>query len=198
MLLYTGRSIVAHGLYESLGYHDVLEFPIAARLVPPGKRALPRGWRWRRARQEDRHPIEELRAVLSEGRCGFSRVGVDWWSGPQGWFVLERDGNIVGYASLKTEGKLRACHEGMARTAMAQALLLRSLETEASGGWLLLGSPLLYELRGTPGIRAYRRERGSYTVLMAKSLNGPHIPFDLAHELGTDRPGFLIGVADFF
>jgi hypothetical protein len=86
----------------------------------------------------------------------------------------------------------------MARTAMAQALLLRSLETEASGGWLLLGSPLLYELRGTPGIRAYRRERGSYTVLMAKSLNGPHIPFDLAHELGTDRPGFLIGVADFF
>jgi hypothetical protein len=84
----------------------------------------------------------------------------------------------------------------MARTELAPGFLLRSLEAEASGRWLVLGSPVIYELRKAPGIHAYRLEEGSYSVLMAKSLEGPLRQPDLVHELGTDRPGFLIGTAD--
>jgi GNAT superfamily N-acetyltransferase len=206
VLLYTGRSIVAHALYESLGYRDVLLFPRAVRWVPKHKRTLPRGWRWRRATLDDRQAIEELRKDLGRARLGFTREGVEWWpgpekwfaSGPESWFVLERDRSICAYANLRTEGQLRACHEGMARTTLARRYLLSSLESEASGGWLLLGSPLIYELRQAPGIRAYILAQGSHSVLMAKSLDGFLRPSDLAHELGTDRPDFLIGVADSF
>ena len=112
--------------------------------------------------------------------------------------MLERDGSVVGYASMKTEGQVRACHEGMARTELARCFLLRSLESEASGRWLVLGSPLIHELRKAPGIHAYTPEEGSYSVLMAKSLDGPLRQSDLVHELGTDRPGFLNGTADSF
>ena len=205
ILLYTGRSIVAHALYESLGYHDVLEFPRAVRPVPKARRALPREWCWRRATRGDRRTIEGLRADLGRTRFGFTRQGVDWWPtrqwfapGPPEWFVLERDGRVVGYAGVTTEGQVRVCQEGMARTELARNLLLRSLESEASGRWLMIGSALIHELRKTPGIRAYTLEEGSYTVLMAKSLDGPFHQSDLIHELGSDRPDFLIGPADAF
>ena len=204
MLLYTGRSILAHALYESLGYRDVLDFPRAVRPVPRTKRPLPAGWRWRRATHHDRRPIEELRADLGRARCGFTRQGVEWWPGPrrwfgpalQEWFVLERHRHVVGYANLRTEGQVRACHEGMARTEQARGLLLRALESQASGGWLLLGSPVLDELRRAQGMHAYTPEEGSYGVLMAKSLGGSLSRSALVHELGTDCPGFLIGTAD--
>ena len=205
MLLYTGRSIVAHALYEGLGYRDVLDFPRAVRWVPNRERSLPRGWTWRNATRDDWHAIKEMRAYLGRGRSGFTREGVEWGPGPGKWFapddmwsVLECDRSIVAYASVRTEGQLRACHEGMACTEKARHLLLRSLESEARGRWLLLGSPLIYELRAAPGIRAYSLAPGSHSVLMAKSLDGPRSPSDLAHELGSDHPSFLIGVADSF
>ena len=206
ILLYTGRSIVAHGLYESLGYHDVLEFPRSVRLVPKRNRTLPRGWGWRKTIRDDRRPIEALRADRGRSRYGFSRKGVDWWPGPRqwfapgahAWFVLERDRTVIGYASLTTDGQVRACHEGLARTEPARSVLLRALEAESSGRWLLLGSPLVDEFRKTPGLGAYTPESGSFGVLMAKSLDGPLRRSDLVHELGTDRPGFLIGTADAF
>ena len=206
MLLYTGRSIVAHTLYESLGYRDVLEFPRAVRLAPRTRRALPRGYRWRRAAPADRRPIEELRAELGRARCGFTRSGVAWWPGPRpwfapsahGWFVLEREGGIVGYASLRSEGRVLACDEGMGRSAPARSLVLRSLESEASGRWLMLGSSTVDEFRNAPGFHDYTLDRSSYGVLMARSLAGPVRRSDLAQELGTDRPGFLIGTADAF
>ena len=112
--------------------------------------------------------------------------------------MLERDEGIVGYASLRSEGRVLACDEGMGRSERARSLLLRSLESEGSGRWLMLGSSMIDELRNAPGIHDYTIERSSYGVLMARSLAGPVRRSDLAHELGTDRPGFLIGTADAF
>ena len=206
VLLYTGRSIVAHSLYEGLGYHDVLDFPRAARLAPKTLRPLPRGWRWRRAVPDDRRSIEELRTEMGRTRFGFTREGVDWWpvppqwfaAGPLDWFVLEHDRSIVGYAGFTTEGQVRVSNEGMARTDAARSFLSRSLEREASGSWLVIGSSLFHELRDVPGMRAYSVVKGSYSVLMARSLEGRPSRSGLIHELGTDRPDFLIGVADAF
>jgi len=206
VFLYTGRSIVAHRLYESLGYHDVYDFPKAVRWVPVARRGLPRGWRWRRATIDDRQSIVGLRAELGRARFGFTREGVDWWPGAgrwfaperDSWFVLEQGRNVVAYAGLRAEGELRACNEAMARTLAARHYLLRSLESEAPRAWLLLGAPVLAELRGVSGLRAYRRAPSSYSVLMARSLDRPLRSHELIHELGTDRPGFLMGVADAF
>jgi len=203
-LLYTGRSIVAHSLYESLDYHDVLDFPSAVRLVPRAKLALPPGWLWRRAQRDDRRTIEGLRARWGRSRCGFTREGSEWCSGPppwfapgpQGWLVLKHGGSVVGYAGLSTEGRVRACREGMAEPGLARSLLLRCLESEASGKWLLLDSPLVHELRTAPGTHAYTAVEGSHSVLMAKALDAHLGGSDLVRELGTDRPDFLFGMAD--
>ena len=62
----------------------------------------------------------------------------------------------------------------------------------------MLGSSTVDEFRNAPGFHDYTLERSSYGVLMARSLAGPVRRSDLAQELGTDRPGFLIGTADAF
>ena len=198
MFLYTGRSMVAHALYEGLGFRDVLEFPRAARLVPEVRPELPRGWRWRTALRSDRAAVRRLHEELAKDRCGFTRHGVNWWSGSGHWWVLEQEGTIEGYANLRTEGRVLACHEGMARASGARTLLLRALESTASGKWLLLGGPLLHELRTAPQVRSYAVEPGSYRVLMARPLIDFDRSTDLAHELGADRPDFLNGIADSF
>ena len=196
MLFYANRSQIAHALYEKLGYHDVLEFPRAIRRVPTHRDVLPEGWRWRTAARRDRTSIEHLFASIARRRYGFIRKGADWWPGPRGWFVLERRGELVAFARLEKEGRVVACQDAATRPGTTRALLLRCLESEASGSWLMLGTTLVHELRSVPGLREYAISRGSYSVLMGQSLEEPMRPSTIVHELGTDTPDFLIGASD--
>lgn len=196
MLLYANCSQVAHALYEKLGYRDVLEFPRAIRWVPVHRYDLPAGWRWRPAARRDRNPIENLYSAIARRRCGFIREGMDWWPGPRGWFVLERKEELVAFAKLEKQGRILACEDAATRPGPTRALLLRCLESEASGAWLMLGTTLHHELRSLPRVRRYSIAHGSYSVLMGQSLHEFARPSKIRHELGADDSNFLIGATD--
>lgn len=196
MLHYANRSQVAHALYEKLGYCDVLEFPRAIRLVPTLRYDLPTGWVWRPSAGGDRSPIESLYSSIARLRYGFIREATDWWPGPEGWFVLEHQGKLVAFAKLEKQGRVLACEDAASRPGPSRALLLRCLESEASEEWLMLGTTLLRELRSVLARRKYSISRGSYSVLMARSLGESVRSPRIAHELGADDPDFLVGSMD--
>lgn len=166
-LLYTGRSMVAHDLYESLGYRDVMDFPRAVRLIPHDASPPRRGWLWRKGRRSDRQAIEELHTRYAQGKFGFTRAGHHWWPGTTSNFVLEWNGSIRGYANLTKRGKVWTCFEGFACSGTERAALLKGLESETAGKWLLLGAGVLRDLRPFFGWNAFRFSKGSYEVLMA-------------------------------
>lgn len=196
--LYTGRSNVAHTLYEHLGYRDVLEFPRAVRHIPARARRLPAGWVWRKARATDRQVVEHIHALRTRNALGFTRRGFDWWSGPSGWFLVERDGRPRGYGQVEVQGKIKGCHEAIGLDRAARRVVLSALEGHAAGSWLLLGSASMREL-GTERARArYTLSPGSYGVLMAAPLKTPTDAQNLGHLLGVDSPTFAHGSQDAF
>jgi GNAT superfamily N-acetyltransferase len=197
-LLYTGRSIVAHSLYQELGYSDILDFPRATRLLPRNAPGLVPPWGWRLARATDLPRIEELHAHAVRCQYGFTRADCHWRSRPREYCVLEENRRLRGYARLERQGSVYVCFEAVASSLTARRILLRALERQVAAKWLVLGGSALRDflpiLAGTP----YEVSQSSHDVLMARSLVGTMSPEALSHELGTDDPRFAIGSQDFF
>lgn len=197
-LLYTRRSIVAHSLYEEMGYRDLTEFPRATRLIPARTPALVRPWRWRPAKARDRSAIEQLHARSVDGRYGFTRTGGHWRWEPRDHFVLEEGRRLRGYAKLERQEGVYGCFEATAGPAKARRKLLKGLEHQASGHWLVLSENALREAAPVMGRTPYAVSESSHFVLMGASLRARMGAKELAHELGTDDPDFAIGDQDFF
>lgn len=197
-LLYTGRSIVAHSLYEGLGYSDIFDFPRGTRLIPRNARGLPSPWRWRRARTSDRSSIEKLHARVVRGRYGFIREGHDWRWVPREYFALEEGPRLRGYARMERQGNVYACFEAAADSLPARRTLLRAMEHQVAGRWLVLGGTVLRESLPVMDQAHYDLSESSHDVLMATSLTGRMSTTALSHELGADDPRFAIGNQDFF
>jgi len=197
-ILYTGRSIIAHALYEKLGYCDIFDFPRGTRLISRTAAGPALPWRWRPARASDRARVEKLHARSVRGRYGFTRRGLDWRWGPRGYFVLEDDRRLRGYAKLERQGSVYGSFEAAAESRTARRILLRAMEHQVAGRWLVLGGNVLRESLPVMGRTTYDISESSHSVLMAASLAGKMRPTAISHELGADDPRFAIGDQDFF
>ncbi len=204
ILLYTGRTGGAHGLYEGLGYRDVLEFPRAAKA--PTKNASPPAapWRWRRALPTDRWAILGVHEAFVAGSYGFTREGIDWLArdfgqrGGGGWHVLLRSSRLVGYALLHQEGEVQNCVEAATLQKSAIGPLIQGCEFSARGKWLMFGSGPFRQYRSRLLAQGYRESRGSYGVLMAAPLTDEVGPTQILHEVGSDSASFACGFVDAF
>ena len=197
-LLFTGRAIVAHSLYETMGYHDLFDFPRGTRLIPARAPGLARPWRWRPARETDREPIPVLHACAIRGSYGFTRLGFPWRWEPKDHFVLEEGSRLRGYAKLERHGSVYDCFEAVAGSLPTRRRLLRALEHQVAGSWLVLGGNVLREFVPAMGRTPYTISESSHDVLMAASLSEKMSSRALRHELGADSPHFAIGRQDFF
>jgi len=203
-LLYTRRSGGAHRLYESLGYRDVLDFPWATRAVPRGRTRLPRGYLWRPARPSDQRAIILLHRASVADSPGFTRRGVRWWpvtsgdSPHDGWGVLRRDGRTVGYARVGTAYAIRNCWEAVAEGPATADALVKAIELETRGTWLVfVGSPTR-AFRSILRSSGYRESPTSHNALMGLSLRPSVVPEQVRSALGADSPSFACADCDDF
>jgi hypothetical protein len=187
-LLYTGRSNVAHRLYEALGYVDVRAFPRAIRAVPATVGRPGRPWRWRSARRSDRRAIEALHRAGTADLYGFAPRPKGWWTNEPGWWVLERAGRAAGYARLEASGSGGlACTEAVAESPEAFRRLREGAERSARGRFLVLGSGSLgfWDARELEDL-GYVRGSESFGVLMARTLPRARPADEVRAALGTD------------
>ena len=207
-LLWTGRSLGAHRLYERLGYRDVYSPPIALRDVRRGSHPrLGSGYSMRTASIRDAGALESILAGSSRERLGFvrrfprsfrARFALGWRE-PKDHHILRYGSRPVGYF-YATEGPFHvAAYEVVARAEDYRPVLLESLQRYAAGRWLTLGCTTFVK-----DAMSLLREQGfaifpdSHFTLMARSLaaTGPESPSSF-QELFSD-PRFSCHRGDMF
>jgi GNAT superfamily N-acetyltransferase len=206
VLLWTGRSMVAHALYEKLGFVDVLSPPLAYHQVP-GDTLSPPGYVLRTPEPVELPVLEALHSQMAQGGFGFTSrypgAIAGWIGAGKGALsdvhVLERAGTIVGYSLTRDMGGggLRSWesispHEGD-RLALLQAL------EGLSRGRLISISPMPTAAWGEMlSRRGYVLSKDSWGTLMALTIGAPSPPFEMRQALGTDDPHFLCQLLDDF
>lgn len=71
VMLWTGRGMVAHGLYESLGYQDVYTPELAVKACDRAQR--PTKYELRKVGESEAGILEKLHHEATSGRLGFTR-----------------------------------------------------------------------------------------------------------------------------
>ncbi len=202
-MLWTGRSMVAHGLYEKLGYVDVYSPELAIRRIPRNT-TKPTGYRLRKARRDDFRPIERLHAEATKGRLGFTprtpryieivvQLG---FASLEGLMVIEKRGEPVGYAQMQKVFGLPRVEELFLLSDAEPDQVLSLLEVGARGGWCAFRNTTVRDHLGLLKARGYAMTNLAYYGLLAKPLDGGR--HDMALELGTTSPRFTCQAFDYF
>ncbi|MDA4127047.1 MAG: GNAT family N-acetyltransferase, partial [Thaumarchaeota archaeon] len=107
VMLWTGHSLMAHNLYNSMGYQDIYTPNLAIRKCD-GRRARPRGYELKTARRSDSELIEKLHSDSTAGRVGFTprpkgivSILFKLWLKPDSFRLILRGGKPIGYAQLQ-------------------------------------------------------------------------------------------------
>lgn len=185
-LLYTSRSIVAHGLYESMGYHDILDFPRAVRRVPTDHHyECGDDFEWGVATPPDYPHLRIIHSVSTHGWSGFTPRPPGWTPQHGDVFLLKERGKPSGYAVIERQGTSTACWEALATDASSSIELLRRVEAEGRGQWLIIGGGpfrMWSDLLQGP---EWISEETSWGVLMACSLQENKSREELVASLGA-------------
>jgi len=202
-LLWTSRSNVAHGLYNSLGYADVYTPELAVRWC--GKqdaRASP--YRLRKARAADWALIERLHREATKGRVGFTPrpEGIVRSLHKMGFLemgpfrlVLQGD-KPVGYGFLHRDPGWSVLDEMALLPGMNFAEVLSLFEAEARGTWLTIRNTVVRDSLRVMGERSYSVTELAYYGLLAAPLEDPRT--DVSKALGTASPAFTCQRLDYF
>lgn len=203
VMLWTGRAMMAHNLYESMGYVDVFTPPIAIlRCGTPRKK--PAGYEMRKATKGDAKPIHGLHRETTSGRMGFTprpkgilpalfKLG---WIKPNAFWLILRSGEPVGYAHLERGLGWAKSGEVVLKGGADVSAALSLLELEARGSWLTLSGTFVSDQRGLLARRGYALTGNSYSTLLARPLGGKRGPS--MDELGTAEPSFTCQHLDGF
>jgi len=170
--LCTSRSLVAHRLYEKLGYADISildRYPRAYRSFPETKRDEPKA---KGKRKPDFGRIRRLHRLANQGRTGCA-VRIRNW--PQVVFEersLKPDGVIVhpeGYAFASSWERTLFIDEWVALSPAAAREIYRRLARRRKSAWILAqaDSPLVRSLLEEKG---FSFSGSRYAVRMVKPL----------------------------
>jgi GNAT superfamily N-acetyltransferase len=204
----TGRGLVAHALYERLGFMDVGAVTEAYGFCrPESRQTLTAGYSVRQPEKKDLESLDLLHDEFAKGRFGFSsrpKGHLSRWVESGGIalssiLMMARDGVPVAYAVTKPQGERSiGGFEMVAPGPEDRVPLLQALESRADGNWLVVGcspsnvwEPLLAE-------RGYRVTRDTWGVCMAMPLGRELSAGEMRHELGADDPGFIFHLLDSF
>jgi GNAT superfamily N-acetyltransferase len=203
VILWTGRGLMAHNLYESTGYVDVYTPSIAVlRCVKPRK--VPDGYEMRRGKRDDARSIHELHAEATAGRVGFTprpkgilpalfKLG---FTKPDAFRLMLHKGELVGYAQLERGVGWAKSMEVVLKEGFDVGVALSLLESEASEGWLTLSGTFVSDQRSLLARRGYALTGNSYSSLLARPLEGKRE--SLLGDLGTVEPSFTCQYLDGF
>ncbi len=202
-LLWTGRGMVAHGLYESLGYVDVYTPELAVRPVPRRPEAA-KGYALRSARKADIPAIENLHTTATKGRLGFSprpRGAIDFpvkfgFASLGSLKIVDRGGETIGYGQVQKLAEWPRLEELVLLPGSKPEQVLPLFEVGAAGGWFALRNTAVREHSGLLKKRGYEVSNLAYYGLLAKPLNGG--PREMASELGTTSRTFSCQAFDYF
>lgn len=203
VMLWTGRAMMAHNLYESMGYSDVYTPSVAMRRCTKMKNS-PGGFEVRRGKKEDAKSIHELHARATVGRVGFTprprgmlpalfELG---FTKPGAFRLVLHKGEPVGYAQWEHGAGWAKSMEVVLIEGFDVGVALSLLESEASGGWLTLSGTFVNDQRRILARRGYALTGGSYSSLLARPLKGENKP--ALTELGTAEPSFTCQFLDAF
>ena len=202
-LLWTGRAMVAHSLYNSLGYVDVYTPEIAVRKCERTD-SQRRRYRLKRARKGDWALLERIHRSASSGRIGFtprpdglvrSLLELGFLELGPVRLVL-RDDEPVGYGFLRKEPGWSVLDEMAVLPEVDRKEILPLFEAEAAGTWLTLRNTLVRDLLGTLRSRGYSvTDLAYYSLLAAPLLDRPA---DIPKALGVTSPSFTCQRLDYF
>jgi GNAT superfamily N-acetyltransferase len=203
VMLWTGRALMAHNLYKSMGYVDVYT-PSIAMLRCAGPRRVPEGYEMRRGKRDDANSIHELHTAATAGRVGFTprpkgmlpalfKLG---FTKPDAFRLILHKGEPVGYAQLERGVGWAKSMEVVLKEGFDVGVALSLLESEASEGWLTLSGTFVSDQRGLLARRGYALTCNSYSSLLARPLKGKREP--TLGELGTAVPSFTCQYLDGF
>ncbi len=195
--------MVAHGLYQSLGYVDV-HTPELAVLNCVGTRKKPEGYELKHVRAVDSDLIERLHEKATKGRVGFTPRprGIVASLLKLGWLKLEsirlilRDGEPVGYAILEKNPGWSKLDELVATDAAQLEDVLSLFESEAKGCWLTIRNTVVRDSADLLRNRHYLISPYAYYSLLGLPIAGHDS--DVMQTLGTQNPLFTCQMLDYF
>lgn len=203
VMLWTGHSIMAHGLYNSMGYVDVYTPKLAVRRCDRQK-VKQTGYEVRAFRKGDAETVEKLHAESTADRVGFTprprgllpalfKLGL---LRPDSLRLILLEGKPVGYVQLrKDRGWVKSDEVILTERANPEAVV-SLLESEAARGWLILLGTFVRDSTGLLRRRGYSLTDYAYFGLLARALAGSHR--NMQEELGTTSRSFTCHFLDYF
>lgn len=201
-MLWTGRGLVAHSLYESLGYRDVYT-PDLAVLHKSRNRGAGR-YVLESLGEGGTRVMEELHASATAGRLGFTprpsgmvRSAIHLGFLPaDSLFTIRRGGKDVGYAVLQKHHTWCSLEELVLDRRTPIEEVLPTLEASISDGWFVIRNTVVRDLTPLLQRRGYHCSPWAYYSLLALPLK--RSGEDVVDMLGTGDRLFTCQGLDYF
>lgn len=203
ILMWTDRSITAHGLYESMGYKDVYTPDFATKRA--GKKTpSPRGYELRKLEEGDLPEMVAIYEKANRKRIGFTPrppgllPSIVKWGlvGPGSFRMIMKDGRPVGYLELSESAAWVKASE-VAMTEGSASDLVPLVEAIAPTKWVTFWNTFVRDSRATLERRGYMTSNFDNHLLMGLRLDRPRAR-DLRGIMGTADPRFVCQVIDYF
>lgn len=202
-LLWTGRGMVAHELYEKLGYVDVYTPELAVKTIL-GKPNPTRGYKLRKAVRADFAQIGRIHAKATKGKLGFTprptgdiEFAIRFGFASLGSLkIITRSDEAIGYAQVQKLAGWPRVEELVLLPKSEPEKILPLFEAEAAGGWFALRNTSVREHLALLKTRGYAVSNLAYYSLLAKPLDGERN--DMTRELGTASRQFTCQAFDYF
>lgn len=202
-LLWTGRGLVAHSLYESLGYRDVYT-PDLATLRRGSRVHGPQRYALEGVKEDSLSSLEALHGRATAGRLGFtprpsgivrSLIHVGFLA-RESLYSIFRGEELVGYALLQRQPTWCSVDELVLDPETPLDQVLPALEATALGGWFVIRNTAVRDALPLLRRRGYHYSPFAYYSLLALPLEKPSK--NTAKELGTESPRFTCQQLDYF
>jgi len=202
-LLWTGRGMVAHALYNSAGYVDVYTPDIALKKCG-ARNPKPPGYSLKEVRPGDWRTLERLHRESTEGRLGFTPR-------PQGIVrallkipfidadalrLIVRDGEPVGFGFVRKNPGWTAVEEMTLVPGADRGKALALFESDAGGQWLSLRNTFVRDAGAELKKRGYSTTNLAYYSLLAAPLG--RSGGDVSRSLGVSSRLFTCQALDYF
>jgi GNAT superfamily N-acetyltransferase len=203
VLLWTGRGMIAHGLYEKLGYLDIYTPELAVKRVPK-KPDVAREYKLKRAHKADLALIEKLHTKATRGKLGFTprppqNIEFDvqlGFASIDSLRIVVKAGEPVGYAQVQKLAGWPRLEELVFLPEAEPGKVMSLFEAGAAGGWIALRNTSVREHLGLLESRGYAISNLAYYSLLAKPLDGNGSA--LAQKLGATSRRFTCQAFDYF
>jgi len=203
--LITAAHLVAHGMYNKLGYYEMISFIRGFHKIPK-KQVKPKGIKFRNYRKSDSETLAGLHKDYLKGSLGFTERQHDLLELLLALKVLSKNdirvamngGEVVGYTVFQKRQGIPSFMEVVARKASDFNSIVRTIESDHKGS-LASASSLVQKRQRDRFVRlGYQTDPASWYVLMAKPLVKGISKIELEKMYGFDDGSFTFMSLDGF